>query len=206
MKKTIVFIYKALRKIHSMFLQLYCYSKTKFLFYVNSVNYNDFCTQGVPIVKSKRPKSITIGKGFKMNNGLHANVIGYTSPCVFCTSLDGRIIIGDNVGMSQTTIIANADVIIGNNVKIGGGGKIYTSNFHSLNFEYRRIPEKDIEDRRNKNVIIGNDVFIGAGTIILKGVRIGDRSIIAAGSVVSSSIPPDSIYGGNPAKFIRKIN
>lgn len=87
-----------------------------------------------------------------------------------------------------------------------GGGKIYTSNFHSLNYKYRRIPNKDIEDRKNNNVIIGNDVFIGAGAIILKGVSIGDRSIIAAGSVVSSNIPPDSIYGGNPAKLIRKIN
>ena len=57
----------------------------------------------------------------------------------------------------------------------------------------------------SKRVTIGNDVFIGANCYIGKGVSIGDRSIIAAGSVVVKSIPPDEIWGGNPAKFIKQI-
>lgn len=123
MRESIIFIYKAIKKVIYVIEHFYCYNKTKFLFYVNHVIYIDFYTQGIPIVKTKRPRSIMIGKGFKMNNGLHANVIGFSSPCVFCTSKDGCIKIGDNVGMSQTTIIANANVLIGNNVKVGGGGQ-----------------------------------------------------------------------------------
>lgn len=52
--------------------------------------------------------------------------------------------------------------------------------------------------------MIGDDVFIGTNCIILKGVTIGARSIIAAGSVVTKSIPADCIAGGNPAKIIRR--
>jgi len=53
---------------------------------------------------------------------------------------------------------------------------------------------------------IEDNVFIGANCIILKGVKIGDRSIIGAGSVVTKNVPSDQIWAGNPAKFIREIN
>ncbi len=52
---------------------------------------------------------------------------------------------------------------------------------------------------------IEDNVFIGANCIILKGVKIGDRSIIGAGSVVTKNVPSDQIWAGNPAKFIREI-
>jgi acetyltransferase-like isoleucine patch superfamily enzyme len=55
-------------------------------------------------------------------------------------------------------------------------------------------------------IVIGDDVFIGANSIVLKGVNIGDRSIIGAGSVVSKNIPADEIWAGNPIKFIKRIN
>lgn len=51
---------------------------------------------------------------------------------------------------------------------------------------------------------IGNDVWIGYGSIIMQGVTIGDGAIIAAGSVVTKDVGSYSIYGGNPAKFIRE--
>ena len=54
-------------------------------------------------------------------------------------------------------------------------------------------------------VIIEDNVFIGARSIILKGVTIGRNSIVGAGSVVTKSIPSNQIWGGNPAKFIRNI-
>ena len=54
-------------------------------------------------------------------------------------------------------------------------------------------------------VIIGNNVFIGMDSLILKGVTIGDYAIVAARSVVTKSIPAGEVWGGNPAKFIRKI-
>lgn len=54
-------------------------------------------------------------------------------------------------------------------------------------------------------VIIGDDVFIGARAIILKGVTIGDGAVIGAGSVVTKSIPPRVIAAGNPARIIKEI-
>ena len=56
-----------------------------------------------------------------------------------------------------------------------------------------------------KPVVIEDDVFVGTHCIICKGVRIGNRSIVAAGSVVVKDIPNGEVWGGNPAKFIRKI-
>ena len=90
-------------------------------------------------------------------------------------------------------------------VLMGGGIKIYSSDFHSLDYMHRRSIDIDKQNKKSSPIHIGNDVFIGAGSTILKGVTIGDRSIIGAGSVVTKSIPSDEIWAGNPAKFIRKV-
>lgn len=88
---------------------------------------------------------------------------------------------------------------------------INDSNSHALDYLSRRY-ERELVDLQNyacikhAPVIIGNDVFIGARTIINKGVTIGDRSIIAAGSVVVKNIPNDCIAGGNPCKVIKHVN
>ena len=89
-------------------------------------------------------------------------------------------------------------------VKIGGGTRISDSNHHSLDYKIRRT-SRDCKLAKSAPVIIGDDVFIGANCYIGKGVTIGDRSIVAAGSVVVKSIPADEIWGGNPAIFIKKI-
>ena len=143
--------------------------------------------------------------GGSMNNGMSGNQIGFNTPCIFrCEK--AHITIGENVGMSQTTLIAKcADITIGNNVKLGGGVKLYTSDFHSLNFEYRRDWTIDKEHRSSAPITLEDDCFIGAGSIILKGVTIGARSIIGAGSVVTKSVPKGEIWAGNPARFIKKI-
>ena len=59
--------------------------------------------------------------------------------------------------------------------------------------------------RIEKPVIIENSVFIGAQSIILKGVTIGKNSIIGAGSVVTKNVPANQIWAGNPARFIKNI-
>ena len=60
-----------------------------------------------------------------------------------------------------------------------------------------------IEHSRRPLPVIGNDVWIGAGAMILNGVNVGDGAIVAAGAVVTKDVPPYSIVGGNPAKVIR---
>ena len=108
--------------------------------------------------------------------------------------------------MSGITVVCQKEVLIEDNVKIGGNVCIYDTDFHSLNAEDRC---KDINDKKNtkkKKVLISKNSFIGAHSTILKGVTIGENSIIGACSVVTKDVPSNEIWAGNPAKYIRKIN
>ena len=197
-------IYRVVK--HSFYIseQAFSFCKTSLLFFFLGVKHENFSTHGTPIARIKNG-SIKFGKNLTMNNGLHANMIGFSTPCVFFAE-NANLILGDNIGISQTALIASgADIIIGNNVLMGGGIKIYSSDFHSLDYMHRRSVDTDKKNKKASPIHIGNDVFIGAGTTILKGVTIGDRCIIGAGSVVTKSIPSDEIWAGNPAKFIRKV-
>lgn len=82
---------------------------------------------------------------------------------------------------------------------------IYDTDFHSLDYTQRNNRADDIKHRKNKPVIIGDNVFIGAHSTILKEVNIGDNSIIGASSVVTKSVPQNEIWGGNPARFLKKL-
>ena len=184
------------------------YIRTVYKFSCLGVHYTNFETSGVPFVDIalSSPSSITIGEGLRMNNGSYRNQIGFGKLQCYLIADGGNIIIGKNLGMSQSSLLAfGADIHIGDNVKLGGGVRIYTTNFHSLDYNNRRSRIKDSINTKNGKVQIGNDCFIGAGSIILKGVTIGDRVIIGAGSVVTKDVPSDSIWGGNPAVEIRKI-
>lgn len=114
--------------------------------------------------------------------------------------------IGDNTGMSQVSITCKQKVHIGSNVKIGAGTLIFDTNYHNTDWRIRADHDKDLSSAQNAPVYIGDHVFIGTRSIICKGVTIGDRSIIAAGSVVVKDIPADCMAGGNPCKVIKFIN
>ena len=86
---------------------------------------------------------------------------------------------------------------------IGGNVRIFDHDFHSLDASHRRNGKLDREKVRSRPVVVEEDVFIGTNATILKGVHIGARSIVGAGSVVTlREIPADSIVAGNPAKII----
>lgn len=96
-------------------------------------------------------------------------------------------------------------VSISHHVNIGASTLIFDTNFHSTNWQDRLSRSTDCVNAKTSPVLIGNYVFIGARCIITKGCCIGDRSMIAAGSVVVSDIPADELWGGNSAKFIKKL-
>lgn len=198
-------LYKFLLKIID-FINCFCsYSLTYLYFKFNLIEFSSIRTNGIPYITISRGGEMSIGQNFKMNNGIKGNPIGCYSKCTFFVAKGKKINIGCNVGISQTALIAIDNITIGDNVKMGGGVKIYTSDFHSLN-PVIRMSDQDMENRKSAPVIIHNNVFIGAYSIILKGVEIGDNSIIGAGSVVTKSVPENEIWAGNPAKFIRKIS
>ena len=80
---------------------------------------------------------------------------------------------------------------------------IYDTDMHSVEFEYR-VQTPDIHVK-TAPVIIKEGAWIGGHSIVLKGVIIGEKSVIGAGSVVTRDIPDSELWAGNPAKFIKKL-
>jgi len=149
--------------------------------------------------------TLQIGSHFVCNNTIKSNSIGLIQPCVFNISKPGsRLIIGNHVGISGSTIRSSLSVTIGDNVLIGSGCLITDTDAHPLDWRDRNEGKNDAAPAAP--ILIGNNVFVGARSIILKGVTIGERSIIGAGSVVSKDVPADCIVAGNPAKVIKYLS
>nr|AOE12623.1 galactoside O-acetyltransferase [uncultured bacterium] len=199
-----VFVYKSLSKL-IRFIKNKIDRMICFIHLVgNGVNFKEFRSSGVPYIMLARGGMLSIGKNFSMNNKIEGNPIGCYSKCTFFVDKGAKLTIGDNVGLSQTAIICHKQISIGNDVKIGGGVKIYDTDFHSLD-PIIRTSKEDMHYKAVAPVIIKDKVFVGAYSIILKGVTIGENSIVGAGSVVPKSIPKNEIWAGNPAKFIRSL-
>jgi len=151
-----------------------------------------------------RRSIVNFGDNIIFRSATKYNFVGLNKPVSIAVLENAKLIIGDNSGFSGTSIFVSKSIIIGKNCNFGGNTSIWDTDFHPLEFQARRI--NDVLKIRMAEIVVGNDVFIGANSIVLKGVTIGDRAIIGAGSVVTKSIPPDEIWAGNPARFIRKIN
>ncbi|CAM1339448.1 acyltransferase [Tenacibaculum aestuarii] len=107
---------------------------------------------------------------------------------------------GDNVSINPYCYLAG-EIIIGDNVSIA-----HTTAFHSYNHTWNN---PDLTINRNplysKKIIVKNDVWFGCNCIILSGVKIDNRTVVAAGSVVNKSLKSNSLFAGNPARFIKSI-
>ena len=112
---------------------------------------------------------------------------------------------GNNSGISSTSIYCADRIEIGDYVNIGAGCFIMDTNFHSINWRHRKDRSLDIANAKSAPVKIDDFVFVGARSIICKGVHIGEHSIISAGSVVVKDVPSNEVWGGNPAVFIKAI-
>jgi len=122
-----------------------------------------------------------------------------------------KIFIGSN-SFVNGSIISAEEIRIGNDVLIAWGCHIVDHNSHSLYFEDRKNDvkdwyqgKKDWSKVKRKAVSVSDKAWIGFNSIILKGVTIGEGAVVAAGSVVTKDVPPFTIAGGNPARFIRAI-
>ncbi|MEL5894387.1 DapH/DapD/GlmU-related protein [Bacteroides sp. GD17] len=144
---------------------------------------------------------------------------GFSQPTTFLVKSNGRVEITDFAAHSgstivvmeyavlkiksgfinrNTTIVCSKEITIGENITIAQNVIIRDSDIHHL-----IVDGKELENA--KPICIGNNVWIGTGAIILKGVTIGDNAVIAAGAVVTKDVPANTLFAGNPAEM-KKTN
>ena len=155
--------------------------------------------------KIGRDSTVEIGDNFCFLCGRAINPLSRNSGGVICANEHAKIKIGNNVGISSSVLWAHESITIGNHVNIGANVIIMDSDAHSLNYIDRRNINLDLQAKKNKPIMIDDDVLIGANSIILKGVHVGKQSVIGAGSVVTSDIPANCVAAGNPAKVIKYL-
>lgn len=202
MQNILTILNKVFRRCRYAIITPYHHVMSFYTLYVNNAKFSKFSTHGIPYVSVALGGELVIGPDLVMNNNLSSNPIGRTQKCIFFVNTGGTLIIGKNVGMSFTSINCKLKIEIKDNVLIGGGTCIYDNDFHSMNVN-ERVTKKEVVPMAA--VLIEKNVFIGANCTILKGVIIGENSIVGACSVVTKEIPANQIWAGNPAKFIKYI-
>ena len=155
---------------------------------------------GIPIVYREPNSKISIGNNVTIRSDKTSNLFGTIKKSTLATMREGALLsIGNSCGISAASITSFKKVTIGDNVLIGANVYITDSDWHGIPIE-KRTEEGDSEE-----VNIGNGVWLGANSIIIKGVSIGDNSVIGAGSVVTKNIPENVIAAGNPCRVIKKL-
>ena len=160
---------------------------------------------GIPKIYLHPNTKIQIGDRSVLCSRIDETALGVNHPVILRTCKEGaEILIGNDVGISGGVICAADSIKIGDRTLIGANVTIIDTDIHAKKSIGRRY-NKNWNDISIKPVVIEENVFIGANSIICKGVRVGQNSIIAAGSVVVKDIPENTIAGGNPAREIGKV-
>lgn len=148
--------------------------------------------------------NFTIGNNCTFHSSYNSNILGLSRKCRILTGDKyANLFIGNNVGLSGSTIIASLKVIIEDDVMIGANCLITDTDHHSTSVSDRLASNLNV---KKKPVIIKRGVWLGMNVTILKGVTIGKNSIIGANSLVTKDIPDNVIAVGNPCKVIKQIN
>jgi acetyltransferase-like isoleucine patch superfamily enzyme len=105
--------------------------------------------------------------------------------------------IGDNSRINGCHLSVSFELIIGKNVRIAPDVLILDNDFHNVDDHFTH--------GKRQSIIIEDDVWLASRCIILKGVRVGQGSVVAAGAVVSKDVPPYTVVAGVPAKVIKEI-
>ena len=144
----------------------------------------------------KPNSSIFIGDSCRFRSISDSNLIGINHKCIISTHEAGAVIsIGNNCAFSGTVIGAFTEINIGNNVRCGANTVITDGDWHS----------DDNRTGQSKPVLLGDNVWLGLNAVVLKGVTIGENSVIGAGSIVTKDIPANVIAAGNPCRILKSI-
>lgn len=109
-------------------------------------------------------------------------------------------VFGDNVGIGHYCVL-NTDVVIGNNVMLAAHVGLIARDAHT--YDKVGVPMFHAPRGDKFSIIIEDDVWIGFGSIVLSGVKIGRGAVIAAGSMVTKDVPPFAIMVGRPARLVK---
>lgn len=177
-------------RIIAFLTTLYC----RLLMSIKGINYGK-CTKfrGLTFFFRAPNTYIQIGNNVTFNSTYRFNFRGINHRCILQTSKNGRITIGDNCGFSGVSIVSSIGVKIGNNVMCGTNVIIGDRNDHEDKYPQFK-PEK---------VEIKDNVWVGMNSVIMKGVTIGENTIIGANSLVTKDIPANCIAAGSPCKVIK---
>lgn len=149
---------------------------------------------------------MSIGDNCSICSRSEQTALGVNHPVVLRTLRpNSELRIGSGVRMSGTTICSAERVTIGDRCVIGANVTIVDTDFHSLDPAVRPS-ERDAQEARVSPVDIDSDVFIGGGSFILKGAKVGRAAVIGAGSVVTGTVSPGCIFAGNPARQIAALD
>lgn len=171
----------------------------KILFVILDVKFEKGLRISGPLIIKKHPKGrIHFGRNIRINSGYRQNPFGGENRVLFAVGKNGYLKIKSNVAMSNVQIHCYNEITIEENVMIGGGVIIFDTDFHSLS--------SSLKETKTRPILIKKNAFIGGYSMILKGVTVGNNSIIAAGSVVTKDVPPHQLWGGNPAKYIKQLD
>ena len=151
---------------------------------------------GFPSIERGKDSAISIGTGCRFVSRHIGNRLGLNHPCMITTAHNATLEIGDGCGFSAVSIWCFKHIVLGNNIRVGANVTIMDGDAH----------QDDPRAGDNEDVVIKDNVWIGANTIVLKGVTIGKNSLIGAGSVVTKSIPDNVVAAGNPCKIIRELD
>jgi acetyltransferase-like isoleucine patch superfamily enzyme len=143
------------------------------------------------------------------------NHVSCYAGCSFSVGVNGRCEVGDFTLLNGALIMAEERIEIGSHCLVSWNVGIADSDFHPLEPAQRLVDAKALapffKDRpprpklRTAPVIISDNVWIGMNATILKGVTVGENSVVAAGSVVTKSVPPNVVVAGNPAVVVKKF-
>jgi len=160
---------------------------------------------GRPIVELAPSSMLQVGARTRIISVTSRTPLGVNHAVVLRTLLPGAIIsLGDDVGVSGGSICSAVNVAIGNGTMLGANVTVVDTDFHPIDGRQRRyapLPEPIAEDA----VVIGSNVFIGTGAIILSGTHLGDDCVVGAGAVVKGHFEGGVVLAGNPARVIGSV-